>query len=182
MKTRNLVVLLLVASTRVLSAQAQLGVNQALDYWASNVETRVVSAAEAMPEEKYSFAPTDGEFTGVRTFREQVKHLSACNYRMAAYILKQKPTPDQEAERGPDDIQTKEQVVTYLRGSYAALHHALASVTRDNLVETLAAGPGPVVRTRLQIATLALNHANDHYGQIVEYLRMNGIIPPASRK
>ncbi len=182
MKTRILLFLVVIACGQMLFAQAQLGVNQALDYWASNVERRVVGAAEAMPEQKYSFAPTAGEFAGVRTFREQVKHLSACNYRMAAYILKQKPTADQEAELGPDTVQTKDEVVSYLRGSYAALHQALATITRDNLVETLAAGPGPVVRTRLQIATLALNHANDHYGQIVEYLRMNGIIPPDSRK
>ena len=67
-------------------------VGQALDFWISNTETRVVSAADAMPEEKYSYAPTAGEFAGVRTFAQQIKHLAANNYRMAAYILNQTPT------------------------------------------------------------------------------------------
>jgi hypothetical protein len=76
-------------------------VGQALDFWITNTETSVVSAADAMPEEKYSYAPTAGEFAGVRTFAQQIKHLAANNYRMAAYILNQTPTPDQESEAGP---------------------------------------------------------------------------------
>jgi len=184
MKSVSRILFCLVASltSHIALAQTAVTVSQAIDYWASNTETRVVSTADAMPEEKYSFAPSAGEFTGVRTFGEQVKHLSACNYRMAAYILKQTPTPDQESEIGPADVQTKAQIMEYVRGSYAALHRAIATVNARNAVETLTAGPGPKVRTRLQIATLALIHANDHYGQMVEYSRMNGIIPPPSRK
>ena len=69
-------------------------VGQALDFWITNTETRVVSAADAMPAEKYSYAPSAGEFAGVRTFAQQIKHLAANNYRMAAYILNQTPTPE----------------------------------------------------------------------------------------
>src|SRR5437764_14809721 len=87
--------------------QSRLTVSQALDFWINNTEKMVVNAADAMPEDKYSFAPTGGEFTGVRTFAKQIKHLAANNYRMAAYILSQTPTPDQEAETGPDNVQTK---------------------------------------------------------------------------
>jgi hypothetical protein len=60
-------------------AQTRLTVSQALDFWITNTEKEVVSGADAMPEEKYSFAPTAGEFTGVRTFGQQVKHLAANN-------------------------------------------------------------------------------------------------------
>ena len=179
---RILLSLFVLTANHLVLAQTQMTVSKALDFWASNTENRVVSAAEAMPEAKYSFAPTAGEFGGVRTFREQVKHLAACNYRQAAYILKQTPTPDQESEVGPNSVQTKDQVIEYLRGSFAVLHRALATIDEKNLVQPLAAGPDPGVRTRLQIANLAVLHANNHYGQIVEYLRMNRIIPPESRK
>ena len=74
-------------------AQTSYTVSQSLDFWISNTEKEVVSAADAMPEEKYSFAPTAGEFKGVLTFAQQIKHLAANNYRMAAYINDQTPTP-----------------------------------------------------------------------------------------
>ena len=156
-------------------------VSQALDFWITNTENRVVSAADAMPPEKYSFAPTAGEFTGVRTFAQQIKHLAANNFRMAAYILNQTPTPEQESEAGPDTVQSKAQIMDYLKGSFTALHRAVAAIDEGNMLKPMAASPSPLQKTRLQLAVDALVHSNDHYGQIVEYLRMNGIIPPASR-
>jgi hypothetical protein len=156
-------------------------VGQALDFWITNTEHRVVSAAAAMPAEKYSFAPTAGEFTGVRTFSQQIKHLAANNYRMAAYILSQTPTPEQESEAGPGAVQSKAQIMDYLKGSFAALHRAVAAISAGNMLEPMAASPSPRQNTRLQLAVDAVAHSNDHYGQMVEYLRMNAIIPPASR-
>jgi DinB superfamily len=156
-------------------------VSQALDFWITNTENRVVSTADAMPAEKYSFAPTAGEFTGVRTFAQQIKHLAANNYRMAAYILNQTPSPDQESEAGPDTIQSKAQIIDYLQGSFTALHRAVAAINEGNMLKPMAASPSPAQKTRLQLAVDAVAHSNDHYGQMVEYLRMNGIIPPASR-
>ena len=156
-------------------------VSQALDFWITNTEDLVVSAADAMPEEKYGFAPTAGEFTGVRTFAQQIKHLAANNYRMAAYILNQTPTPEQESEVGPDTVQSKAQILDYLKGSFTALHRAVAAINEGNMLEPMAASPSPAQKTRLQLAVDAVAHSNDHYGQMVEYLRMNGIVPPASR-
>jgi hypothetical protein len=98
---RILLCLLLAATTHFVSAQDKLTVSQALDFWITTTENQVVPAADAMPEGKYSFAPTNGEFAGVRTFAQQVKHLAANNYRMAAYIQGEKPKPDQESETGP---------------------------------------------------------------------------------
>lgn len=119
---RILSCLLAVVFSHAALAQTRITLSQALDYWISNCEKEVVPAAEAMPEAKYSFAPTAGEFIGVRTFAEQVKHLAANNYRMAARIQGQTPTPDQEAESGPAAVRSKAEILDYLRGSFAALH------------------------------------------------------------
>jgi uncharacterized damage-inducible protein DinB len=156
---------------------------QALDFWISNCEKEVVGAAEAMPEEKYSFAPTAGEFNGVRTFAQQVKHLAANNYRMAARMTGEQATPDQEAESGPEDVQSKAQILDYVRGSFAALHRAVATVTAENALDQVFAAREGTDRqnTRVQFTVDAVAHSYDHYGQMVEYLRMNGLIPPASR-
>jgi uncharacterized damage-inducible protein DinB len=184
MKTvsRIVVSLFFVAVSHAALCQTRLSVSQAMDFWITNTEKKVVSAAEAMPEEKYSFAPTAGEFAGVRTFAQQLKHLAACNYRMSAYMLGQSPTPDQESETGPEAVRTKAEIMDYLKASFAATHRAVATLEEGNLVTPLAAGPSPQLRTRLQLALDVVAHPNDHYGQIVEYLRMNGIVPPASRK
>ncbi|MBZ5574114.1 MAG: DinB family protein [Acidobacteriia bacterium] len=178
--SRILLSLFFALVSHVALAQTRLTVSQALDFWITNTEKEVVLAADAMPEEKYSFAPTAGEFTGTRTFAQQVKHLAANNYRMAAYILSQTPTPDQESETGPDAVRSKAQIVGYVKGSFVALHRAVAVVNEGNMVESLAAPPRQ--NTRLQLAVDAVAHSYDHYGQMVEYLRMNGIVPPASRK
>ena len=169
--------------TQTTTNHASTTMSQALDFWISNTEKEVVGAADAMPEEKYSFAPAAGEFNGVRTFAQQVKHLAANNYRMAARILGQPATPDQESETGPEDVRSKAQIMEYLRGSFAALHQAVTTVTADNaLTPVFAARTGTAQQnTRVQFAVDAVTHSYDHYGQMVEYLRMNGIIPPASR-
>ncbi len=156
-------------------------VSQGLNFWITNTENLVVPAADAMPAEKYSFAPTAGEFTGVRTFAQQVKHLAANNYRMAAYILGQTPTPDQKSETGPDVVQSKAQIMEYVRGSFAALHRAMAAINERNMLEPMTAFPSPSQKTRIQLAIDVVAHSSNHYGQMVEYLRMNGIVPPASR-
>jgi len=159
-------------------------INQLLDDWIASTEKQLMTAAGAMPEEKYSFAPTSGEFTGVRTFAEQIKHLAANNYRMAALMMNQQPTPDQESERGPDSVQSKSQIIEYLQGSFASLHKSVATITSQNVDEPLAimAKRPPSHQTRVQLVIDVIAHDYDHYGQMVEYLRMNGIIPPASRK
>jgi uncharacterized damage-inducible protein DinB len=157
-------------------------VSQALDFWITNTENLVVPAADAMPAEKYSFAPTAGQFTGVRTFAQQVKHLAANNYRMAAYILNETPTPDQMSETGPDTVQSKPQIMEYVKGSFAVLHRAIASINEGNMLEPLTTFPSIGQKNRLQLAVDVVAHSSNHYGQMVEYLRMNGIVPPSSRR
>jgi hypothetical protein len=185
MKILSRVVLCLFFSfvSHIALGQTNYTVSQSLDFWISNCEKEVVGAADAMPEEKYSFRPTmPGEFNGVRTFREQIKHLAANNYRMAANILAQKPTPDQESETGPDNVRTKAQIMDYLRGSFVALHRSVATITEENMLKPLASHLRPRQDNAIQFVVDAVSHSYDHYGQMVEYLRMNGIIPPASKR
>jgi len=109
--------LLLLAGGRV--AQAQNGkVAEVMDRAVSGVEGEFVPAAEAMPEEKYSFAPTDGEFKGVRTFAQQVKHVAAVNYMIGAAILEDKPPVELGGENGPDSVKTKADVMNFLKDSF----------------------------------------------------------------
>lgn len=147
------------------------------------VEQQVVSAAEAMPEEKYGFAPTNGEFKGVRTFAEEVKHIGFANHLFFGPLMGE--TFDvkniQAESNGPADLKTKAQIVQYLKDSFALGHKALATISAENQVTVLDKPVLPFLNTRLAIANIATFHPMDHYGQMVEYLRMNGIIPPASR-
>src|SRR5271157_1622147 len=88
-------------------AQASKTVAQVLNAGISNVEGELVPAAEAMPQDKFSFAPSNGEFKGVRTFAQQVKHVAAVNYMLGAGILGEKPPVELGGENGPDAIASK---------------------------------------------------------------------------
>ncbi len=157
-------------------------VTQALDRAISNVEREFVPAAEAMPEEKYGYAPTDGEFKGVRTFAQQVKHVAATNYEIAATVLQVKPPVEiGDDEAGPASVKTKAEILQFLKDSFAYLHKAAAAVNEHNQVEPIDSPWGQNKVTRLGLTTLIVGHCFDHYGQMVVYLRHNGIIPPASR-
>jgi uncharacterized damage-inducible protein DinB len=156
-------------------------VAQALDRTTSNLEREFVPAAEAMPEDKYGFAPTEGEFKGVRTFAQQVKHVAAVNYIFGAAILTEKPPAEAGGESGPASITSKEDILKYLKDSFAYVHKAVQTINEKNMVEPVKSPFGEGSVTRLGLAASVAAHGFDHYGQMVEYLRMNGIIPPASR-
>jgi uncharacterized damage-inducible protein DinB len=162
-------------------ASAQNPVGQVLDAFVSNAEREIVPAAEAMPEDKYAFAPSDGQFQGVRTFAQQVKHLAAANYQLGARILGEDPPHHEQNESAPDSVRSKREVLEYLRGSFTYLRSAVATIDEHNSVQPIAGIKGTWQRTRLGAAVDAIAHSYDHYGQMVEYLRMNGVIPPASR-
>jgi len=146
-------------------------------------EKVIVSAADAMPADKYGFAPTDGEFKGVRTFGQQVKHLSAANHILAAAALGEEPPADAGDEAGPETVRTKDEILNYLNGSFAHLSKAIDAIGQPN-VSVNASPISPLKKgevTRSALVVESLFHAADHYGQMVGYLRMNGVVPPASR-
>ena len=154
---------------------------QVLNDWVTNIEQLLVPAADAMPEAKYSFTPSNGEFKGVRTFGEQVKHLAASNYQLGSRILGEEPPLGTQGEAAPSSVNSKAEIMEYLKGSFACLHRAAARVDEENEVELIAGTKGTWQRTRLGLLIDALAHSSNHYGQMVEYLRMNGIVPPESR-
>ena len=146
-------------------------------------EKEIIPAVEAMPADKFGFAPTDGEFKGVRTFGQMVKHLSATNYILAAAALGEQPPADAGDELGPETVRTKAEILNYLDGSFAQLYRATEAI--GQMIPSVNASPisplkqGEITRSALIVESLM--HAYDHYGQMVEYLRMNGVVPPASR-
>jgi uncharacterized damage-inducible protein DinB len=156
-------------------------VTQVLDNTVANLEHEFVPAAEAMPEDKFGFAPTTGEFKGVRTFAQQIKHVAAVNYLLGAAILEQKPPVDIGDESGPAAITTKADILKYLNESFSYVHKAVLTVNEKNMVDTVKSPFGEGKVSRLGLATTVAWHGFDHYGQMVEYLRLNGIVPPASR-
>jgi uncharacterized damage-inducible protein DinB len=156
-------------------------VTQVLDHTVSSTEREFVSAADAMPEDKFGFAPSNGEFKEVRNYGEQIKHVAAVNYIFGAAILGEKVPVDVGGESGPASLKTKAEILTYLKDSFAYVHKAIMTINDKNLVEPLKSPFGEGTVTRLSLATSVSAHGFDHYGQMVIYLRMNGIVPPSSR-
>lgn len=152
------------------------------------IEREFVGAAEAMPEDKYNFTPVSlniagSDYKGVRTFAEQVKHVAATNYLLWGGVTGDKSPVESKGDSGPDSLTTKADIVKYLKDSFAVGHKAAKTLTAENAASMFPnpfGGKNPT--PRLFMVTFAVAHGFDHYGQIVEYLRMNGIIPPASRR
>ncbi|ABF41672.1 hypothetical protein Acid345_2671 [Candidatus Koribacter versatilis Ellin345] len=146
--------------------------------WADE-ERDFVSLADAMPEAKWNFKPTGAGFKDVRTFAEQVKHVACANVAFAKEM--RGATPPEGCEKGgPNPAKSKAEIMKYLRDSFAMLNDEINATTEKNMMEPID-GPYGGPNSRLGMTYLAVWHLADHYGQLVEYLRMNGIVPPASR-
>jgi uncharacterized damage-inducible protein DinB len=155
---------------------------QMYDRELSMVEREVVSLAEAMPVDKYEFAPSNGDFKGVRTFGQQMSHIATVIYEVSAGVLGEKsPVDAGKSENGPASLKTKDAIVKYLKDAFAYAHKAMNSLTDKNFTE-LVASPFGDKSPRGSLANVNVWHTFDHYGQAVVYARMNGIVPPASRQ
>lgn len=147
-----------------------------------NLEKEMVDAAEAMPAEKFDFKPDAklGAFAESRSFKEQIGHVAANNFFFASGLTGEKlAQTEQDREKGPASLTDKDTTVKYLKDSFAAAHKALDTITKDNLLEPVELGGGKT--PRMSLANIFLWHGFDHYGQMALYLRMNNIVPPASR-
>jgi len=148
------------------------------------LEKQFIAVVEAMPAEKFDVTPEKmpgivGAFKGVRTFGEQVKHVAADNFAIWAPV-EGKPEPAGiNAPNGPSEMKTREDILKFLKDSFAYSHKAVAALTSENQLELVEFRKQRV--SRMFLVLLAFTHVNDHYGQMVEYLRMNGIVPPGSR-
>jgi uncharacterized damage-inducible protein DinB len=142
----------------------------------SGQQEEVVAVAEAMPADKYNFAPTNGDFKGVRTFAQQLTHVAEAQYFFFnGFGIK--PTID---PKSLEKLTSKDDVIQALKDSFAFAHKATDTMTAQNAFDEIEQRDG--TNTRAGIAAFSLAHTNDHYGQMIEYLRMNGIVPPGSRK
>jgi uncharacterized damage-inducible protein DinB len=155
-----------------------------VDHEISGVEKLIVEAAEAMPEEKFNFSPESlnipgAEYKGVRTFAGQVKHVAASNYFIWSHLTGDKLPDGLKDGNGPENLKTEADIIKLLKDSFSLGHKAATTLTAENLLQSVKSGDSQ--STRLHQAEFGIAHAYDHYGQMVEYLRMNGIVPPASR-
>lgn len=185
MKVKNLTVLstvLAVAGLWTMPIQAQATMSaaattpaQVVDQLLNAVERDMVPLVEAMPADKFNFAPTNGNFKGVRTFAQQVQHVAVANYYMFGDASGIKP----EHMADLKNMKTKAQLVQALKESFAFAHRAIGTLNNQNALDPVKPVDG--ISTRAGVMVFAIVHMNDHFGQMVEYLRMNGIVPPSSR-
>lgn len=180
-RLRAILIASLLISPSVLIAQnapQPKTISESVNFIWKDVQKDFIALAEAMPEDKWNYKPTQGDFKGVRTFGEQIKHVACGNEAWAKQMTGEK-TPERCDLGGPNPAKTKPEILAYLRDSFAQMDKAITDTNADNLLQPNKGrywGPN-----RLSALTAALWHVSDHYGQLVEYLRMNGIVPPASR-
>jgi DinB superfamily len=161
-------------------------IGSAIDVQVGILEREFVGAAEAMPDDKFNFAPgslniNGSEYKDVKTFAEEVRHVAATNFLLWDAVTGDKPLIETKEDNGPPQLKTKAEIIKYLKDSFALGHKAAKSLTAESAVALVPSPFGEGQTTKLFCASFAVAHGFDHYGQIVEYLRMNGIIPPASR-
>jgi uncharacterized damage-inducible protein DinB len=173
-----------VGSGAAAMATTQMDPAKALDAMLSGLENEFVGVAETMPADKYNFAPSADyfksgattNFKDVRTFAQQVAHVTQANYH---YFGSFSPTPPAVDVKAIGNLTGKDDLVKALKASFVYGHQAIATITAQNAFQSLNPKYPSTPATQ---AAGAVAHAFDHYGQLVEYLRMNGLVPPASAK
>jgi len=171
-----------IASGSQQSPQPASAIASVMDRDISAVEKQIVDASEAMPEDKFNFTPEalnipGANYKGVRCFAVEVKHIAASNWFIWSPLTGDKLPEGLKDGNGPANLQTKTDIIKFLKDSFALGHQAAATLTTENMLQS----PANSKSNRLHLAEFGVAHAYDHYGQMVEYLRMNGIVPPASR-
>ncbi len=157
---------------------------KALDVMLTQLETQLMAVAEAMPAEKYGFAPSAETFAPgspakygtVRTFAGQLTHIAGANYHFYSQVSGAKPPAAASLVR---DLKTKDEILAALKQSFAYCHAQIMTITPQNAFTGIEGLDG--FHTPATLAAFAVAHGYDHYGQLVEYLRMNGVIPPGSK-
>jgi hypothetical protein len=171
---------LAVLALQAADAPGSVSLAQQADKQLTSVEKEVVSLAEAMPADKYDFAPKDGAFQGVRTFGLQMRHMALINQQIAAVLLGEKVPDPGKSENGPDSLTSKVEIVKYLKESFAHLHKAMLAQEGKSFTESINSPFGGKTE-RGSLVNVPAWHCYDHYGQAVVYARMNGVVPPASQ-
>jgi uncharacterized damage-inducible protein DinB len=159
----------------------QQSITPAIERLFNKIESDILTTAETMPEDKFNFTPENlhiknSDFKGVRTFAGQIKHLATDNILIWSAITGDSVRADIENVNGPKAIKTKKDILEYLKSSFAIGRKAISTLTIQNAMDMIDFRWRKL--PRLDLAFYALTHANEHYGQLVIYLRMTGIIPP----
>jgi uncharacterized damage-inducible protein DinB len=144
----------------------------------NNIRGYVARAPEKMPEELYGMRP--GTQPEVRTFGQLIGHLATYNYLWCSQAKGEKnPADGQDLEKLPNKaalVKAVNEALTYCDGAYAALTDAsgqeLLTITQENGRRTQS--------LRLSLLILNYGHNNEHYGNVVTYMRMKDIVPPSS--
>jgi hypothetical protein len=170
------------SARQVQQSQPPPTVASVMDHQISAIEKLIVDAAEAIPEDRFNFSPESlniagSDYKGVRTFAVQLKHVAASNYFIWSPLTGDKLPEGLKDGNGPENLKSKTDIIRFLKDSFALGHKAAATLTTENMLQA----PEHSKSIRLRLTTFGVAHAYDHYGQMVEYLRMNGFVPPASR-
>jgi uncharacterized damage-inducible protein DinB len=192
---KRMIAVLALAGCCLTGARAQMGAaapkvpagtmiepSKSMDLLLKIYEDQIMGAVNAMPADKYNFAPSAAifkpdqgvKYETVRTFGEMVGHIAQANYYFFSSIDGSKMGADVKAI---GSMTSKEDLVKALAGSFAYAHSKIGTLTPANAFASVKDD-----QTKTSMAAFGIAHMCDHYGQLVEYLRMNGIVPPASQK
>ena len=162
------------------AAQSITVASDLLKDWKAQKET-MMKIADAMPEDKLGFRATPAE----RSYGEQILHIAGANIMLMKFLGAKAPAPpinDADLTVFGLKVTSKAQVLKALSDSYDYGEASLKELADPGMAQTIK-GPrwmGEVTRAKMVYFTLG--HAQDIYGQMAVYLRLNGIVPPASRK
>jgi len=131
-----------------------------------DVNRRLLAMAEDFPEDKYDYKPAPD----VRTFAEQMLHAIEGNFYTTKAAKTARGEKVEWTDPSRDKYKTKAQVVALAKESVAEINRVLKGQTDAQIVQ------------RLSLWTGLLEHAGEHYGQLVVYYRANGLVPPESRE
>ncbi len=135
-----------------------------------------LESAMAMPEDKYSFRPVPE----VRSFGQQLVHIAEANGSIMEWHVEAKKNPSWPYSGGGERVTSKADVIVQLNASYDYIERGLSHMTDATLRDRVKAEDGEEFSRQWGLH-LILDHATHHRGQVVVYLRMNGIKPPEYR-
>jgi hypothetical protein len=144
-----------------------------LESW-NDIGRKLIAIAEDLPEDKYDYKPNPDS----RTFVAQLIHASGSMYYFTDIAQGKKPHLPDDPKR--DDLQTKAQIVAFVKKCVQDGADLIKAKGDKGLNESVAAG-GPTLTRLYDLAYGLIEHSGEHYGQLVVYYRINGMVPPESR-
>ena len=180
---KKLIWIFLFTVALITTSFGQQSLTPAVERLFNKIESDILTAAEAMPENKFDFTPDkldikNSDFKGVRTFGGQILHLATDNIFMWSAITGDSVRADIEDVNGPKTLKTKKEIIEYLKSSFAIGRKAISTLTNQNAMDEIDYMWRKL--PRLDLVFYALTHSNEHYGQLVVYIRLCGITPPAT--